>query len=346
MKQQDDKVARKTRPGVQAQSPQWDAARYRLILEIANEGVWCIDAESRTDYVNPKMAALLGYRVEEMLGRPMVDFLDPEIVVQANSNVERRRAGIAEEHESRLVHRDGTLLDVHMSTSPIQDEKGQYAGALAMVTDISARKRAEQALRVSEERFRALWEAAVDAIVVLDAKNRILYANTSLFGMFGYRSEELVGKDIAMLQPERLRERHRRALRNYLSTGHRLLDWRGTRVIGLHRDGREFPIEVSFSEIRIGGEIYFAGFIRDISERELMTRREKARTQVLQMIAADAPLRDVLHAIVASMEAQHTGTMCSVLLLDDDGVHVHAGAAPSLPVAYTNAIDGAPIGER
>src|SRR5688500_2702974 len=82
--------------------------RYRRVVETAYEGIWTIDASARTDYVNHRMAAMLGYAVEEMLGRPMFDFMDEEARREAESNFERRRHGVTELHESRLCRKDGT----------------------------------------------------------------------------------------------------------------------------------------------------------------------------------------------------------------------------------------------
>lgn len=321
-----------------------DEAHCRLLLEAAAEGIWSLDAKARTNYVNPRLARMLGYSVEEMLGRDVMDFMDEELTERVRTNLERRRRGIAEDHDSRLRCRDGRLLDVHMASSPVFTPDGHYLGALAVVTDVSERRRVQEALQVSEERFRVLWAAALDAIVVLDENSQILYANPALFHVFGYQPEEAMGRNIAMLQPERLRELHRRGIARFLATGEKHMDWRGTRTVGLHRDGHEFPIDVAFSYITLQGRVYFAGFIRDITERLRVEAREKARTQTLQMIATDAPLAEVLHTIVTSMEEQYPDTMCSILLLDADGWHVHTGAAPSLPAGFTAAIEGEPIG--
>jgi PAS domain S-box-containing protein len=321
-------------------------ARYRQIVETANEGIWTIDASARTDFVNSKMAAMLGYTPAEMLGRPLDDFIDPGFLAEAERNLERRAHGIAEDHEARLLCKDGRVLHVHMSTSPIRDDDGRYAGALAMVTDISARREAEAALQASEARFRALWEAAVDAVLVLDADSIIQYANPALQEVFGYAPDEVVGRNLELLQPERLREAHRRGLARFIASGVKTLDWHATRTIGLHRDGHEFPIEVAFSHIRLGTQSLFAGFLRDITERRRIEEREKARSRVLFLMATDTPLREVLHAIVHGVEAQHPGALCSILLLDPESRRVHTGAAPSLPASFNAAIEGAEIGPQ
>lgn len=142
-------------------------ARYRQIVETANEGIWTIDEDSVTTYANQRMADLLGYRPEEMEGRSIFDFMDEEARRQAARNVERRRRGIEEQHEFRLRHRDGSDLWTYMSTSPLLDEEGNYTGALAMVTDITELKAAEHSMRLLA-RAGELLGTSLDVSDVLD----------------------------------------------------------------------------------------------------------------------------------------------------------------------------------
>lgn len=318
--------------------------RYRLIVETANEGIWTIDANACTDFVNPKMARMLGYTPEEMLGRSMMDFMDAAQQAQARRNMERRQQGIAEQHDFILQRKDGTPLYVHMAANPIVDAEGRFTGALAMVTDLSERRRIEAALGLSEERFRLLWEAAPDAIVMIDADSTILYANPGIASVFGYAPQELVGQNLALLQPPALREAHRRGLAHFLNTHVKTVDWHSARTRGLHRDGHEFFVDIAFCHMELDGQAVLAGFIRDVGERLRIEAREQARSRALQLIATDAPLRDILREIVICMEQQHPEAMCSILLLAADGRHVGDCVAPRLPAFYNEALQGALIG--
>jgi two-component system cell cycle sensor histidine kinase/response regulator CckA len=124
--------------------------RYRTIVETCSEGVWMIDAEGRTTFVNAQMAAMLGYSPDEMLGRSLMDFMDDEGREQSRRNLERRREGVREGHEFPLLHRDGRRVHTWMNTSPVRDAAGAYVGALAMVTDMTEQRALEAKLRESE----------------------------------------------------------------------------------------------------------------------------------------------------------------------------------------------------
>ncbi len=120
---------------------------------------------------------------------------------------------------------------------------------------------------LSEEEYRLLWETSTDAVVILDHESTIRYANPAVADVFGYRPEEMIGEKISLVQPERLREPHRRGLARYLATGVKKLNWRAVEAAGLHRLGHEFPIEIAFSHLSHQQGDLFAAFIRDISDR-------------------------------------------------------------------------------
>ena len=121
--------------------------RYRRIVETAQEGIWQIDAEGRTTFANARMAEMLGCSVAAMQGKTLFDFMDEEGQCLARERLERRRQGIAEQHDFRFRRLDGGEIWTLLSTNPILDAQGCYAGALAMIIDISDRKHMEETLR-------------------------------------------------------------------------------------------------------------------------------------------------------------------------------------------------------
>ena len=125
--------------------------RFRRIVETAEEGIWMIDAENRTTVANKKMADMLGYTQEEMMGMSLFDLMEEEERALAAHNVERRRAGISEQHEFKFRRKDGSSLWAFLVTGPVLNEAGQYAGSLAMVTDMTQRRQLEEQLRQAQK---------------------------------------------------------------------------------------------------------------------------------------------------------------------------------------------------
>jgi len=124
--------------------------RYRQIVETAHEGVWLLDTDDRTAYVNGRLAAMLDIPASEIVGRSFYDFVEESERARIAGLFEERRAGIANSHEQRLRRGDGTYLDVMINANPVFDERGEYSGSLKMVTDISDRRKVEEE-RVARE---------------------------------------------------------------------------------------------------------------------------------------------------------------------------------------------------
>ena len=118
--------------------------KYRLLIESLNEGIWYIDHNAYTTFVNLHMAEMLGYTVEEMVGKHLFDFMDEKGVEIAKRNLDRRQQGIKEQHEFEFIRKDGRRINVILETAPIVDENGKYLGSVAGIQDITRRKQ-EQA---------------------------------------------------------------------------------------------------------------------------------------------------------------------------------------------------------
>ncbi|MEW6496469.1 MAG: PAS domain S-box protein [Cyanobacteriota bacterium] len=144
--------------------------RYRRLIDTAYEGIWMLDTQGRINYANPRMSEMLSYSVEEMLDRPIVDFMDVGVREQAQ-RFEQRRQGVNEQFDCCYRRKDGSLLWTIVSTSPIFSETGVFQGAIAMVTDVSDRKRAEaeRTLLEQERLARAQAEATTQALAESEA---------------------------------------------------------------------------------------------------------------------------------------------------------------------------------
>jgi PAS domain S-box-containing protein len=145
-------------------------------------------------------------------------------------------------------------------------------------------KREEEAVSENESRFEILAETATDGIFSIDDQSTIRYANPAAGRLFGYEPDEMLGNTLTSLMPERLRQIHLTSVRRYLSTGQRHVGWRAVELIGLHKSGREFPIEVSFGEAIHNGRHFFTGIVRDVTDRKRSEEALRASEQRLQAI--------------------------------------------------------------
>ena len=152
-------------------------AWYRQIVESAQEGVWTIDEHEKTNFVNKKMAEILGYAPEEMMGKGLYDFMDDEGRAYAIACMERRRRGSKENLDIRYLTKTGEVVWANISANPIIDENGKYQGALAMVTDITQRKLDEDALKNSEANLRAIFENTDSSYILINTDLRIVSFN-------------------------------------------------------------------------------------------------------------------------------------------------------------------------
>ncbi|OPY82842.1 MAG: Cyclic di-GMP phosphodiesterase response regulator RpfG [Syntrophorhabdus sp. PtaU1.Bin153] len=173
-----------------AKAPGDNEERYRLIVNTADEGIWVLDEQYLTTFVNRRMADMLGYSRDEMDGKSLGSFLFEEDLPDYEAKVKRRRDGIAERYERKLRRKDGGTLWVLVSATPIMDKEKQFQGSFAMYTDITERKQAENALLQSEAKYRSIFENAVEGMFQSTPEGRLISANPAMVRIFGYASPE------------------------------------------------------------------------------------------------------------------------------------------------------------
>lgn len=207
--------------------------------------------------------------------------------------------------EKRYIRKDRSIVDIMLSRSVLRGYDGAPRYYIAQIEDISQRKRADEALRLSEAKFSGIVSIAADAIISVDKDQRISIFNEGAEAIFGYSRSEVIGSRLDRLIPERFRAAHSEHFARFAAsdvTARKMGERRD--IFGLRKNGEEFPAEASISKVTVGGATLFSVVLRDISYRKsveaALQRAVAARDEVLGIVAHD--LRNPLNTIM--MQAQ------------------------------------------
>jgi two-component system cell cycle sensor histidine kinase/response regulator CckA len=180
--------------------------KFRRVVETALEGVWFLDREFKTTEVNDAVVRMLGYSPKELIGRPFVDLLLDEDRSTQAQEFQRRESGLSGQYEQRLLCKGGGVKWLFFSAKAVMNTAGAFVGSFAMVTDISERKRAEEALQESERRLSSIYDTVADVIfhlaVEADGKYRFASVNHAFSKVTGLSEEMVVGKLVNEVIPE------------------------------------------------------------------------------------------------------------------------------------------------
>jgi len=181
--------------------------KYRELVELAQEGIWTVDSEGRTTLVNAKMAEMLGYRPDELMGKPFTDFMDSSWSKKAAEYFDRRMKGVSEQHEFDFIRKDGTVLHALLGTCSASDDDGEVIGAIAVVSDISYRLRAEALIRAERDTAPNYLDIAKVMILCIATDGCVTLVNKLGCEILGYPEEEIIGKNwFTTFLPERLKD--------------------------------------------------------------------------------------------------------------------------------------------
>jgi two-component system, LuxR family, sensor kinase FixL len=274
------------------QSP--DAAAHVLaaLVDSSNDAILTKDLDGVILTWNRAAEEMYGYAPAEIIGRSVTVLVPPGRSDEIIGILEKIKAGELTRHfETVRQTKDGRLLDVSLSVSPVRDATGAVVAASTVARDVTEQKRDVERLRQSEARPRSIVEAAVDGIIVIDAGGRIEAFNPGAERLFGYQSAEIIGQPVSLLMPAPYRDEHDGYMARYLRTGQARIIGIGREVTAERKDGSTFPVHLSVGEMSLGGERKFTGILHDLSTRvqmEVRLREQAALVRLGEMAAVIA----------------------------------------------------------
>lgn len=249
---------------------------FERLFENAEEGIAIVDVKGNILWVNPVFTNIYGYSEEELEGLHISklsckeDYADNFLEQHLDKLYQR---GGAKFEEVINLRKDGSKITVDVSYTLIKDEEGNYTCGLIIVRDISMKKRLEQKLKESEERYRNLFDTANEGIVIADKNNKIVNVNKRAAEILGYEQDELLGKPATIIMPARYQQVDENALRRILTTGESYTRGKVFEIGVLRKDGVEIPAEATYSVLKMGESFIFTMIFRDITERKNLENR-------------------------------------------------------------------------
>jgi PAS domain S-box-containing protein len=259
---------------------------FKSLFEHATISILVTDETGAINLVNPNAEKLFGYTKEELTGKP-IELLIPEQLKDVHRQY-RQQYFKAPKARPMGLGKNLFARDKNGRTFPVEISLGYYKlgtnkMAVAFITDVSERKKAEEVLRSSEETTRLIMNSALDAIVCIDIKGCITVWNPQAEKIFGWQEHEMKGRRLSeTIIPEQYRSLHEAGLKRYLTSGEHTVLNKLFEITALHRNGKEFPIELTIIPMRQKDNDFFCAFMRDITERREAEIRQNEYSESLK----------------------------------------------------------------
>ena len=265
------------------------------IITSSDDAVIGKDLQSKVMSWNAGAERMFGLTAAEMLGQPITRILSPDRPNEENEIMEEVKRGHTRHLDTVRVGKDGQPVEVSVTVSPIKNARDEIIGVSSIARDITQRKRTEREVTESRARLSGIIGSAMDAIISMDAAQRVRMFNRAAEHMFGVPASEAIGQPLERFFPDRFRKAYREQIEHINETTDTA---RGIGSVaplaGLRASGEEFPIEASISQVEAGGQKIYTVILRDITERRRAQEALERHTAVLREQSQMLDLANVL----------------------------------------------------
>jgi PAS domain S-box-containing protein len=277
--------AKKSEEGRQASE-----RRFRQFFSTLPEYCYMTSPTGEVLDVNPAACEALGYKKEELLGKPLSDLYAPESALKlVNLLAKWKRTGKLHNEEMFILTKEGKKRTVLLNAGAVKDATEKVVYVASVQVDVTERKEILRRLSESQNRLKGIVESAMDAIIAVDEDQRIIVFNAAAEQMFACQARDAIGAHVGRFIPVRFRAGHEVDIRHFAQTGVTNRPARGA-LCGLRTTGEEFPIEASISQTEAGGKKLFTVIIRDITLSEQAEAALRESEERFRLVANAAPV--------------------------------------------------------
>jgi formate hydrogenlyase transcriptional activator len=275
--------------------------RFRLLVEsVRDYAIFMLDPEGKVATWNAGAERIKGYRGDEIIGQHFSRFYTQEDVESGKPDTALKTAAAQGrfEEEGWRLRKNGSRFWANVMITALRDANGKLLGFSKITRDFSERKKADEVVRLSEERFHSLFEFSPDAIIVTDQDGKIAETNGQVEKFFGYSRGELAGQPVEMLVPERFRQIHPGHRKQYTAEAHTRPMGIGLELYGRRKDGTEFPVDIMLSPVKTDGNKFVLSVIRDLSEKkraeEELARKEREKRYLEEELNTEHQFEEII----------------------------------------------------